>query len=214
MTRALRLGLTGGIGSGKSTVAAMLADHGAAVIDADAIARSVTAAGGEAIAAIRAAFGADFIDASGALDRGRMRELAYNDADARHRLEAIVHPLVSQKTWQQAALAEAGGYRCLVFDVPLLVESSHWRARVDRVIVVDCSPASQIDRVVTRSGLTPSAVKAILAAQSPRLQRLKAADAVVFNEGVSLPVLRSGVDALARSLGLSSGQFNAAINPL
>lgn len=210
MTRALRLGLTGGIGSGKSTVAAMLAELGAAVIDADAIARSVTATGGAAIAAIHAAFGADFIDASGAMNRGRMRELAYTNADARQRLEAIIHPLVSQQTWQQAAQAEAGGHRCLVFDVPLLVESNHWRARVDRVIVVDCTPASQIDRVVARSGLTPSAVEAILAAQSPRLRRLKAADAVIFNEGISLPVLRSQVNALARDLGLSSGQTNVA----
>lgn len=210
MLRALRLGLTGGIGSGKSTVAAMLADLGAAVIDADAIARSVTAAGGAAITAIRAAFGADFIDASGALDRGRMRELAYTDPDARKRLEAIIHPLVGQKTWQKATLAETAGYRYLVFDVPLLVESSHWRARVDRVIVVDCAPTTQIERVVARSGLTPSAVEAILAAQSPRLQRLKAADAVIFNEGISLPVLRSQVSALARGLGLSSGQTNVA----
>jgi len=212
MARALRLGLTGGIGSGKSTVAAMLADLGAAVIDADALARSVTTAGGEAIAAIRDAFGADFITPSGALDRGRMRELAYTDPDARRRLEAIVHPLVDQKTWQQAALAEAAGYRCLVFDVPLLVESDHWRCRVDRIIVVDCTPATQVARVVARSGLTARAVEAILAAQSPRLRRLQAADVVIFNEGISLPVLRTQVDALARGLGLSSGPPNAAKN--
>lgn len=212
MARALRLGLTGGIGSGKSTVAAMLADIGAAVIDADALAHSVTAAGGEAIAAIRETFGNDLITPSGALDRDRMRELAYTDPDTRRRLEAIIHPLVGQKTWQQAALAEAAGHRCLVFDVPLLVESNHWRKRVDRVIVVDCTPSTQIDRVVARNGLTSRAVEAILAAQSPRLRRLQAADAVIFNENISLPVLRTRVDALAHGLGLSSGQPNAANN--
>jgi len=212
MARTLRLGLTGGIGTGKSTVATMLADIGAAVIDADAIARSVTAAGGEAIAAIRDAFGAKFVTADGALDRDRMRELAYTQPDARRRLEAIIHPLVGQKTWQQAALAEVAGQRCLVFDVPLLVESDHWRCRVDRVIVVDCTPSTQIQRVVARSGFTPSTVEAILAAQSPRLTRLQAADAVIFNESISLTVLRTQVNTLVHALGLSLGSPNVAKN--
>lgn len=203
MARAWRLGLTGGIGSGKSTVAAMLADLGAAVIDADALARSVTAPGGLAIAEIREAFGADFITTAGALDRDRMRALAYTDNLARQRLEAIIHPLVSQETWRRASVAEASGHRCLVFDVPLLVESAHWRQKVDQVLVVDCRTETQITRVMTRSGLERLAVEAIIAAQASREQRLKAADAVIYNDGISLAVLKENVHALATGFGLS-----------
>lgn len=202
MARALRLGLTGGIGSGKSTVATMLVDLGAALIDADAIARAVTAAGGEAIAAIRAAFGTQFITPEGALDRQQMREWIYQEADARQRLEAIIHPLVGQQTQQQAALAETAGYRCLVFDVPLLVESGQWRNRVDQILVVDCTPQTQIARVRARSGLTISAVEAIIAAQAPRLHRLNAADAVICNDTISLESLRSQVARLYQRFGL------------
>lgn len=202
MARALRLGLTGGIGSGKSTVAAMLVDLGAALIDADAIARAVTAAGGEAIAAIRAAFGSQFITPEGALDRQQMRERIYQEADARQRLEAIIHPLVGQQTQQQAALAETAGYRCLVFDVPLLVESGRWRNQVDQILVVDCTPQTQIARVRARSGLSISAVEAIIAAQAPRLHRLNAADAVICNDTISLESLRSQVAQLTQRFGL------------
>ncbi|MDD2926513.1 dephospho-CoA kinase [Rhodoferax sp.] len=203
MARAWRLGLTGGIGSGKSTVAAVLAELGAAVIDADALARSVTAPGGLAIAAIRQVFGDDFITEAGALDRDRMRTLAYADTSARQRLEAIIHPLVSQATWRQASVAEASGHACLVFDVPLLVESAHWRRKVDQVLVVDCDAETQISRVMTRSALERSAVQAIIAAQASRERRLKAADAVIYNDGISLAVLREHVHALAASFGLS-----------
>lgn len=205
MVCALRLGLTGGIGSGKSTVAAMLVDMGAALIDADAIARSVTAVGGAAIAPIRAVFGAQFITPEGAMDRQSMRDLAYQDPDARKRLEAIIHPLVSQITAQQAALADAAGHRCMVFDVPLLVESGHWRNRVDLVLVVDCTPQTQVERVMARSGLSASAVEAIIAAQAPRLHRLTAADAVICNEGISLENLRAQVGAIKPRFGLSLG---------
>ena len=132
MLPAFKLGLTGGIGSGKSTVAAMLAELGAAVMDADAISRAVTAPGGAAIEAIRQAFGAAFITPEGALDRSRMRSLAYTDASARQRLEAIIHPLVNQEIWQQARRAEAAACPCLVFDVPLLIESTRWRGQVDQ----------------------------------------------------------------------------------
>lgn len=202
MARALRLGLTGGIGSGKSTVAAMLVDLGAALIDADAIARAVTAAGGEAIAAIRAAFGTQFITPEGALDRQQMRQRIYQEADARQRLEAIIHPLVGQQTQQQAALAETAGYRCLVFDVPLLVESGQWRNQVDQILVVDCTPQTQIARVRARSGLSISAVEAIIAVQAPRLHRLNAADAVICNDTISLESLRSQVAQLTQRFGL------------
>ncbi|MBB1074908.1 dephospho-CoA kinase [Rhodoferax sp. 4810] len=203
MAGVFRLGLTGGIGSGKSTVAAFLADLGAAVMDADAIARAVTAPGGLAIPLIRDAFGSDMITADGALNRERMRSLAFADASARKRLETIIHPLVGQETGRQADAATATGHRCLVFDVPLLVESAHWRAKVDAVLVVDCSAQTQVQRVMARSQLDAAAVQAIIAAQSPRLRRLQAADAVVFNDSISLLDLRAEVDRLATRFGLS-----------
>jgi len=211
MSQVLRLGLTGGIGSGKSTVADILALLGAAVVDADAIARSVTAAGGPAIAPIRATFGNKLITPEGALDRDQMRALVFTDASARRRLEAIVHPLVGQETQRQADAAVANGCRCLVFDVPLLVESPHWRRQVDAVLVVDCSEPTQISRVVARNQLDASAVQAIIKAQAPRLRRLQAADAVLWNDGITLMVLRSQVTALAATFGLSLA--NTTVGP-
>src|SRR5450830_346148 len=133
----LRLGLTGGIGSGKSTVAALLERSGAAVIDADAIARELTATAGLAMPAIVAAFGAEFMSAEGALAREKMRTLAYADANARQRLEAILHPLIRQETLRLSELAAAKKRKCIVFEVPLLVESATWRGQVDQVLVVD-----------------------------------------------------------------------------
>jgi dephospho-CoA kinase len=203
MAQVFRLGLTGGIGSGKSTVAGFLAELGAAVVDADAIARTVTAAGGPAIAPLRATFGNNMITPQGALDRQQMRTLAFADSRAKQQLEAIIHPLVGQETRRQADAAVAAGHRCLVFDVPLLVESSHWRRQVDAVLVVDCTEPTQISRAVARSQLDPAAVQAIIAAQSPRLRRLQAADAVLFNDDIPLVVLRSEVAALAATFGLS-----------
>ena len=202
MRPAIRLGLTGGIGSGKTTVARMLSDMGAAIIDADAIARSVTAPGGGAIAAIAAEFGAGFITAEGALDRDRMRELAFADATAKRRLEAIIHPLVGLETTRQAAQAVQAGQHCLVFDVPLLVESGRWRPQLDRVLVVDCSPQTQIERAVARSSLTREAVQKIIDAQASREHRLAAADMVIANEGLSLAALRAEVSQIAHHFGL------------
>lgn len=176
----LKIGLTGGIGSGKSTVARMLADSGAWVIDTDAIARQLTLSGGAAIAAIADTFGAAFIDAAGALDRDRMRTLAFADPVAKRRLEAIVHPLIGVETERQAAAAPAGA--TLVFDVPLLVESGHWQARVDKVLVVDCREQTQIERVMARSGWSEAAVRAVLASQASREARRAVADAVVDND--------------------------------
>ena len=203
MLPAFKLGLTGGIGSGKSTVAAMLAELGAAVMDADAISRAVTAPGGAAIEAIRQAFGAAFITPEGALDRSRMRSLAYTDASARQRLEAIIHPLVNQEIWQQARRAEAAACPCLVFDVPLLIESTRWRGQVDQVLVVDCSPETQITRAMARSALDRPAVEAIIAAQASREQRLVAADLVILNDHISLAELAQQVRSLAAGFGLS-----------
>ena len=189
----LRIGLTGGIGSGKSTVAAALAALGASVIDTDAIARSLTQPGGAAIAAIAAQFGAEFVDASGALDRSRMRELAFADPAARQRLEAILHPLIRAETARQADAAQG---TAIVFDVPLLIESGRWREQVDRVLVVDCREATQVERVMARSGWTREAVQAVLAQQASRRSRRAGADAVIYNDGLSHEELRAEVRAL------------------
>ena len=199
---ALRIGLTGGIGSGKSTVLAMLQERGAAAIDADAISRSTTAAGGAAIEAIARQFGPDFITPEGALDRARMRERAYAQPEARRDLEQIIHPLVGAEIARQVQAAEAAGARCIVYDIPLLVESPRWRPQLDRVLVVDCAPETQVARVVARSALAPEEVRAIIAAQAPRALRLAAADLVICNEGLTLDALRHEVQQAARSFGL------------
>lgn len=201
----LRLGLTGGIGSGKSTVAQMLVDEGAALVDADACSRAATAAGGAAIAPIREAFGADFIGADGALDRERMRELVFREPGAKRTLESIVHPLVGAAIAAQASDAIRRGHRVVVFDVPLLVESGRWRQQVDRVLVVDCSPDTQVARVMARNGLQRAAVEAIIASQAPRAQRLAAADCVVCNDGLSLDELRTQVRSVWQHLMQASG---------
>lgn len=195
-----RLGLTGGIGSGKSTVGQMLVEAGAALIDADAIARSVTAPGGSAITAISQVFGSEFINAEGALDRDRMRSLVFSDASAKQRLEAIIHPLVSLATQSQAQTAVNAGHSLLVFDVPLLVESGRWRAQLDGVLVVDCEVATQIERVKSRSGLSAETVQGIINAQATRAQRLQAADWVIFNEGLPLDALKIQVHQIMRDL--------------
>ena len=189
----LRIGLTGGIGSGKSTVAGLLAAHGAAIIDTDAIARRLTLPGGAAIAALRAAFGDDCIDTTGALDRERMRTLAFGDPAARQRLEGILHPLIGVETEREAAAASSP---VKVFDVPLLVESGRWRARVDRVLVIDCSEDTQRARVVQRAGWTEATVRAVIAQQATREQRLACADAVIRNEGLTLAQLADEVAGL------------------
>ena len=180
----------------------MLAQLGAATIDADAISRGTTAAGGAAIAAIAQRFGAQFVTAQGALDRERMRRHAYADPLARKQLEEIIHPLVGQESARQVQAALDSGAKCIVFDIPLLVESAHWRSKLDRVLVVDCSTATQVERVVARSALTPDEVLAIIAAQAPRGQRLAAADIVICNEGLSLDALRDNVVQAARRFGL------------
>lgn len=197
-----RIGLTGGIGSGKSTVLAMLVERGAVPVDADAISRSTTAPGGLAIDEIRRRFGPGFITPEGALDRARMRERAYGHPQARKELEAIIHPLVGQQIARQVEAAVAAGAACVVFDIPLLVESGRWRAQVERVLVVDCEPETQVSRVVARSALQPQEVRAIIAAQAPRGLRLAAADLVICNEGLTLEQLRAEVEQAARSFGL------------
>lgn len=191
----VRIGLTGGIGSGKSTVAAMLAARGATVIDADAISRHLTSAGGSAMPALRAAFGDAMVDPDGALDREAMRKLVFADPAAKRRLEALLHPLIGSEAMRQAAAASGAA---LVFDVPLLVESSHWRERVDHVLVVDCQPATQVARVASRPGWTHELAERVIGSQTSRAARQAAADAVFFNDGVTLAALDAAVGVVWR----------------
>jgi dephospho-CoA kinase len=190
-----RIGLTGGIGSGKSTVGAMLASIGAVVIDTDRIARRLTMAGGAAIDAVRAAFGADFIAGDGSLDRPRMRLAAFNDSDARTRLEGILHPLIGEQVDREVEAAPVDA-PALVFDVPLLIESGRWRIRVDAVWVVDCDESLQVERVAARPGWTEAAARAVIAQQASRRERRAGADAVLHNQGISLIDLADEVHQL------------------
>ena len=189
-----RIGLTGGIGSGKSTVAGLLVAQGAVLVDTDAIARSIAQAGGIAMPALEATFGRTVIAADGSLDRAAMRQIVFADADAKRRLESILHPLIGTET--QRLAAAAGEDAVVVFDVPLLVESGRWRAIVDRVLVVDATEATQRKRVVARSGWTPDAVNAVIAQQAPRKARRAAADAVIYNESLTLAELEIEVQGL------------------
>jgi len=189
----MRIGLTGGIGSGKSAVATSFAQRGATVIDTDAIARSLTAAGGAAMPALRRTFGDKIATADGALDRGAMRDLAFSDAAARRQLEALLHPLISAEALREAASAPS---HVVVFDVPLLTESRHWRERVDRVLVVDCSESTQVERVAQRPGWSRETAQRVIANQALRSARCAIADAVIFNEGITLGALRAEVHAL------------------
>ena len=194
-----RLGLTGGIGSGKSTVASMLQTHGATVIDADAISRACTAPSGLAIPAVATTFGAEFVATDGSLDRERMRSLVFERPSARQALETIVHPLVGDEIRRQI---DAATTACLVFDIPLLVESPRWRTQLDRVLVVDCLPATQRARVQVRSGWSSTTIDAVMRSQATRQQRLAAADLVVYNEDLSLAQLQRVVTRVAQAFGL------------
>ena len=178
----LCVGLTGGIGSGKSTVARLFEQHGAGIIDTDLIAHRLTQCGGSAIPALRAAFGEDYISADGAMDRARMRALVFSDAAAKRQLEQIVHPLIRAEARAQLQQIQAAvPYVILV--VPLLPESPAFLQMVQRILVVDCDEAAQVARVVTRNGLSADEVRAIIARQTPRNIRLQLADDVIRNEG-------------------------------
>lgn len=193
------IGLTGGIGSGKSTVAGYLAEWGATVLDADRMARALTEPGGQAIDPIRQVFGGAFITEAGALNRDAMRRAVFTDAQARQRLEAITHPLIGQHI--QAALHNAPP-GVVVLDIPLLVESGRWPGQLDAVVVVDCSTATQVQRVGQRNGWSQDTTLAIIRSQASREVRLAHADAVVCNEDISLPELRSQVQGWCHWLGL------------
>ncbi len=187
------VGLTGGIGSGKTTVADLFAARGATIVDTDLIAHRITAPGGLAMPAIEQAFGPGFVAADGALDRAKMRTLIFSDDAARRRLEAITHPLIRAETDREAREAQ-GAY--VMYVVPLLVESGSWKARADRVLVVDCDVETQIARVMRRNGFTREQVEAIVARQATRDARLAAADDVIVNDATTPDALAAQVDAL------------------
>ncbi len=188
------IGLSGGIGCGKSTVAELFVRRGAGLVDTDAIAHQLTAPEGAAMGAIRDAFGARVIAANGALDRAKMRELAFSDPAARHRLEAILHPMIGAQTRLEITAArERAPY--VIVAVPLLFESREWRKRVDRVLVVDCPIEAQVERTVARSGIAREQVEAIIAAQVPRAERLAGADDVIDN-GAERAALEAQIDEL------------------
>jgi dephospho-CoA kinase len=216
------IGLTGGIGSGKTVVSDRFAALGAGVIDSDVLARSVTAPGGAAIAPIAAAFGHAFITPDGALDRARMRECVFNDPQARGRLEAITHPLIRAESARALAAMQLRALPYLIYAVPLLVESGQHLPRTDpapvgrtrrfdRILLVDCSVNTQIQRVMSRSGLDDAQARAIIAAQATREQRRAAADDILFNENLSLTALHMQIDALHRQyLAYASAAANAS----
>lgn len=192
-SRCRSIGLTGGIGSGKSTVAQMLVACGAHLVDTDAIAHALTAPGGAAMPALAAAFGPRAVAADGGLDRQHLRAVVFSDADAKARLEALLHPMIGTQAQREAA---AAGGRPVVYDVPLLAESAHWRGRVDRVLVVDCSVETQIERVSRRPGWSADAARRVVAQQAGRERRRSIADAVIHNDGIGLQELASEVNAL------------------
>jgi dephospho-CoA kinase len=201
--------LTGGIGSGKSSVARLFAERGVDVIDTDALAHELTRPGGAAIGPLVEAFGAEALDASGALDRARMRRIAFADAAARERLESILHPLIRAETARRAAAATSP---YLILMIPLLVESGAPRAQCQRVLVVDCPEEEQVRRAMLRSDLSRDEVLAILAAQASRAARLAHADDVIDNGGEPAR-LAPQVDALHRRYLAAAGASSATPRP-
>ncbi len=192
----IHIGLTGGIGSGKSTVARMWQDLGATLLDADQVSRSLTAPKGAAMAAIRTHFGPDMITPEGALDRNKMRELVFSDPSKKSLLEHLLHPMIAQTSERQIQAAKDQGVQVLIHDIPLLVESKKWLGLVDKVLVVDCSPETQIQRVKARSALSTEQIENIMRAQASRQERLQVADWVIENEHQSLEDLKVAVQAL------------------
>jgi dephospho-CoA kinase len=194
------VGLTGGIGSGKSAAANFFSELGVAVVDTDAIAHELTAPGGAAMPALAAEFGPDYVHGDGSLDRARMRATVFGDAAARRRLEAILHPLIRAVTDERTQAARSD---YVIQVIPLLIESGTYRKRVKRVLVVDCSEETQVERAAKRSGLDAGAVRAIMRSQAPRQARLDAADDVIDNQG-NLDSLRAQIALLhARYLALA-----------
>jgi dephospho-CoA kinase len=190
-----RIGLTGGIGSGKSTFGAMLVARGFALIDADAVSRELTGGGGLAIAKVREAFGDSSIALDGSMDRNQMRTLVFSQPEAKARLEAILHPLVRASIAEKITAIKDKGEPLAILDIPLLVESSQWQGQLDGIIVVDCSEARQLSRVMARNGWTQAQTKAVMAAQASRQERLAVANWVIDNDSDDLSALQKQADA-------------------
>ncbi len=190
-----RIGLTGGIGSGKSTFGAMLAARGFALIDADAVSRELTGVGGLAIAMIREAFGDSSIALDGSMDRNQMRTLVFSQPEAKARLEAILHPLVRASIAEKITVIKDKGEPLAVLDIPLLVESPQWQGQLDGIIVVDCSEARQLSRVMARNGWTQAQTQAVMASQANRQERLAVANWVIDNDNDDLSALQKQADA-------------------
>jgi dephospho-CoA kinase len=193
------IGLTGGIGSGKTTVSNLFAQLGAGIVDTDLIAHQITAPGGKAIPLIRDHFGAEFIDNGGALDRAKMRSLVFQNPEAKKALEEITHPLIRQETLRQAGQLADAGAPYLLLVVPLLIESGAWIDQIDYLVVVDCPEETQIQRVMHRSNLSRTEVEAILKAQASRQERLALANTVIDNQG-KLSELKSAVQELHQKI--------------
>ena len=193
------IGLTGGIGSGKSVVATALTELGGKIIDADQIAHQTTGPGGPAIPLIEKEFGSQFLTSEGALDRAKMRSLVFKDPIARVQLEDITHPLIRQETLRQAFEAKENQAKYLIFVVPLLLESGLWEHLLDHVVVVDCSEETQIQRVMRRNGLERAEVERILDAQASRTDRLSHADTVIQNDG-ALSSLQPQIELLYQKI--------------
>jgi dephospho-CoA kinase len=191
------VGLTGGIGSGKNTVAALFKELGVAVIDSDVISHHITQPAGAAIDTIRKTFGEMYITADGALDRALMRQLVFSDSAARRQLEAILHPLIHAQLLAHAEINNVSGaqHPYLILVIPLLFESTNYRQLVQRTLVVDCTEEAQIARTMQRSHLDEKIVRAIMASQVTRTERLRHADNVIQNNG-DLNTLRQQVDQL------------------
>jgi dephospho-CoA kinase len=193
------IGLTGGIGSGKTAVSNLLAQLGAGIVDTDLIAHQITAPGGKAIPLIRDHFGAEFIDNGGALDRAKMRSLVFQNLEAKKALEAITHPLIRQETLRQVGQLADAGAPYLLLVVPLLIESGTWIDQIDYLVVVDCPEETQIQRVMHRSNLSRTEVEAILKTQTSRQERLALANAVIDNQG-KLSELKAAVQELHQKI--------------
>jgi dephospho-CoA kinase len=197
---AFTVGLTGGIGSGKTTVAELFSSQGAGLVDADAISHQLTASAQPAVAAIARKFGSQFVAGDGSLDRARMRKLVFANPSARKDLEAILHPLIRQESTRQIQESTAP---YVVVVVPLLIETGAYREMMGRILVVDCDPETQVRRVMERSGLPQNEVFSIIASQVSRQQRLREADDVIHND-TDLEALRAQVNTLhLRYLGLA-----------
>ena len=198
-----RLGLTGGIGCGKSTVAKILQDQGATLIDADEISRALTAPTGLALPMISKVFGKSFLDPSMGLNRVKMRDFVFNDLEAKKKLESIIHPLIANEIAFLTRRAESESKLFIVYDIPLLLESPKWRTMVDFVLVIDCLIETQIARVTTRSLLSRQEVEKIVNAQATHAERREIADAAIYNEGLTLSELFNSVTNLINKFRIS-----------